>query len=318
MRYYKEITKAYSNSYTSMSAFAFNEKVRILKFLPSRKMFKDMIETQSTYFEHHNNTRFIVCSRKFRFPGQWVNHFRSVPYKYTWSHDEEQILPDHYKAKCTEFMKKEPEPVHWRPDTRRYWEDEFSGEKLPVINAPVPVVYPEECNKGLWGGEGIIFGYFEHVDKKRRKKEGPRPKVLVPELTQRVVYSEILNRWMSVYMTARAQYLIDEAFGLDNYILQTHEVDLCSRLAMTLKREMLLTLAHKSLYPDNPAKREKICKRYEQFVIPAEEAEYVGLPVHQAVELAQKQAAEKTQVIPLKDKYLVGLVKELKLSAKTA
>ena len=47
-----------------------------------------------------------------------------------------------------------------------------------------------------------------------------RPKVLVPELTQRVVYSEILNRWMSVYMTARAQYLIDEAFGLDNYILQ--------------------------------------------------------------------------------------------------
>jgi len=213
-------------------------------------------------------------------------------------------------------MKGEPEPVHWRPDGRRYWEDELSGEKLPVINAPVPVVYPEECNTGLWGGEGIIFGYFENEDKSRNaQKFAPRPKILKPELFKQVVYSEILDRWMSVFVTARARYLIDEAFGLDNYILQTHEVDLCSRLAMTLKRDMLLTLAQGTLYPNDKVKREKILQKYEKFMIPADEAEWVGLPVHEAVAKAETAIAKNTKHIPLKDKYLVQLVKQLNITA---
>ena len=239
-----------------------------------------------------------------------------MPYVYRWSEEEESILPEHYKQRCTEFMKGEPEPVHWRPDTRRYWEDELSGEKLPVVNAPVPVVYPDECNTGLWGGEGIIFGYFEKEDKSRNAdKSAPRPKILTPELFKQVLYSEILDRWMSVYVTARARYLIDEAFGLDNYILQTHEVDLCSRLAMTLKREMLLALAQNTIYPNDTAKRDKIIKKYERFIIPEEEAEWVGLPVHEAVEKAEADIAKRTTHVPLKDKYLVQLVKQLSISA---
>lgn len=55
--------------------------------------------------------------------------------------------------------------------------------------------------------------------------------------------------------------------------LQTHEVDLCSQLAMTLKREMLLALARKSMYPDDPLKRDKIYNKYKEFVIPVCESE---------------------------------------------
>ncbi|XP_005093143.1 39S ribosomal protein L28, mitochondrial [Aplysia californica] len=294
------------------------EKVKIRHFMPSIKMYKDMVQHEVTYFQYHNNTRFTISSRLIKTPGLWVNHWRSVPYVYRWSPEEERILPEHYKNSCREFMTKEPEPVHWRPDPQKYWEDIDSGQRFPVINAPIPVVYPKECNTGLWGGEGIIFGYFTKVDPKRQKKLPTRPRIWLPELMKRVLYSEILDRYMAIMITARAQYLIDEAFGLDNYILQTHEVDLCSRLAMTLKREMLLALANKSLYSDNPVKKEKIYKKYEKFVIPAEEAEWIGLPMYEAVEKAKALEEELYPPQPLKDLYLVDLVRRLKLSASAS
>ena len=49
---------------------------------------------------------------------------------------------------------------------------------------------------------------------------------------------------------------------------QTHEVDLCSKLGMDLKREMLVTLAKKSCYPDDPAKQQEILTKYKDFIIP--------------------------------------------------
>jgi large subunit ribosomal protein L28 len=41
-----------------------------------------------------------------------------------------------------------------------------------------------------------------------------------------------------------------------------------SDFAAGLKREMLITLAKKDLYPDNPEKRDIIYNRYKQFEIP--------------------------------------------------
>ena len=49
---------------------------------------------------------------------------------------------------------------------------------------------------------------------------------------------------------------------------QTHEVDLCSKLGMDLKREMLVTLAKKSCYPDDPAKQQEILNKYKDYIIP--------------------------------------------------
>lgn len=318
MRYYREAAGlCHSSHYTKMSNFAFMEKVRISRFMPTRLMYKEMCLNECTFFEKHHNTRFIISSRKLSFPGQWVNYFRSVPYVYRWSSQEESILPDHYKQQCVAFMKGEPDPVHWRPDTRRFWEDEWSGEKLPVVNAPVPVVYPEDCNEGLWGGEGIVFGYFHHADKKMRKKEAPRPKVLVPEVHKRALYSEILDQWMAVMVTKRALFLIDESFGLDNYILKTDEVNLCSRFGMTLKRKMLQALASPDFCPKDPVRRAKMLKRYDEFIISAEEADWVGLPMPMAVEKAEKELEENTFITPLKDLYVADMVSKFVLREAT-
>ncbi|KAK6295673.1 hypothetical protein J4Q44_G00333860 [Coregonus suidteri] len=75
---------------------------------------------------------------------------------------------------------------------------------------------------------------------------------------------------------------------------QTPKEDLNSKLGMDLRRAMLLRLAFKDtqLYPEDPAKREKIYTKYKQFEIPAEEAEWVGLSVDEAVE-KQRQLEHK-------------------------
>ena len=52
------------------------------------------------------------------------------------------------------------------------------------------------------------------------------------------------------------------------FLLQTHERDLNSKLGMDLKRTLLVALAKKSIYPDDPEKHEKILKRYEKYAIP--------------------------------------------------
>lgn len=291
------------------------EKIKIKKFMPSIKQYRDMVQKEVTYFGKHNNTRFTVSSRLIPRKGTWINQWRAAPYLYQWSREEEKILPCHYKERCIEFMTQDPEPVHWRPDPTPYRLDEDSGERIPVVNAPIPVVYPKECNNGLWGGEGIIFGYYKKTDPKRKDKLPTLPRIWKPLLKKRVLYSEILDRWMAITTTLRALYLIDESFGLDYYILKTHEVDLCSRLGMTLKREMLLALAQKSLYPDNPVKREKVYNKFKDFVIPAKEAEWVGLSIPEAVEKAKKEHAELNKPTPLKDLYLTELVSKLHIDA---
>lgn len=45
-------------------------------------------------------------------------------------------------------------------------------------------------------------------------------------------------------------------------------MDLCSKLGMDLKREMLVTLAKKSCYPDDPAKQQEILSKYKDYIIP--------------------------------------------------
>ncbi|XP_059141241.1 large ribosomal subunit protein bL28m-like [Physella acuta] len=287
------------------------EKLKITRFLPSIKQMKDMVLNEVTYLEKHNNGRFTVSSRLIPVRGTWINYWRSAPYLYKWSREEEAILPEHYKKRCKEFMTTDPLPLHWRPSKNRYRVDPDSGERIRVVNAPIPVVFPKQCNKGLWGGEGIIFGYYKKTDPKRKGKLPTLPRIWRPLLQTKVLYSEILDRWMRITLTHRALYLIDQSYGLDSYILKTSEVELCSQLAMTLKREMLTALATKSLYPDDPIKREKIYLKYKEFVIPEEEAEFIGLTVTEAVEKAKKIQAEQTVVQPLKDLYISQLVKKL-------
>jgi ribosomal protein L28 len=82
-------------------------------------------------------------------------------------------------------------------------------------------------HQGLWGGEGIVKGYYESKPY-TRKKILPRnwiPKLWFPEIMDQIVYSEVLDKYFKIVVTLRALRLIDEAHGLDFYLLTTPEND---------------------------------------------------------------------------------------------
>ena len=53
---------------------------------------------------------------------------------------------------------------------------------------------------------------------------------------------------------------------------QTHEVDLCSKFGMDLKREMLVALANKSCYRDDPARQQEILDKYKDYIMPVSDS----------------------------------------------
>uniref|UniRef100_A0A8C0UJ18 Large ribosomal subunit protein bL28m n=1 Tax=Cyanistes caeruleus TaxID=156563 RepID=A0A8C0UJ18_CYACU len=138
------------------------------------------------------------------------------------------------------------------------------------------------------------------------------PKTWKPQLLKRQFYSEILDATLTITVTMRTLDLIDAAFGFDFYILKTPKVDLCSKLGMDLKRTMLLRLARRDpkLHPDDPARREAIYDKYKEFVIPEEEAEWVGLSLEEAIE--KQRLLEKQDPVPLFKVYAEELVSQLK------
>lgn len=54
---------------------------------------------------------------------------------------------------------------------------------------------------------------------------------------------------------------------INDYYLQTPANDLKSLLGIKLKRKILLALADKTLYPDDPEKRDEVYAKYEQYLL---------------------------------------------------
>ncbi|XP_032053477.1 39S ribosomal protein L28, mitochondrial [Aythya fuligula] len=203
-------------------------------------------------------------------------------------------------------------PVHWRPQGARYRRDPRSGERQRLQDVPVLPFLPPAAHRGLWGGEGWVRGFrYARNDKLSTRL----PKVWKPQLFERRLYSEILDATLTVTVTMRTLDLIDQAYGFDFYILKTPKADLGSKLGMDLKRTMLLRLARRDpkLHPDDPARREAIYDKYKEFVIPEEEAEWVGLSLEEAIE--KQRVLEKKDPVPLFKVYAEELVNQLKEKA---
>ncbi|XP_018604068.1 large ribosomal subunit protein bL28m isoform X2 [Scleropages formosus] len=215
-------------------------------------------------------------------------------------------LPQHYLRSLQET--RPPTAVHWKPLGVKYRLNPKSGVRERVQDVPIPIYYPPESQRGLWGGEGWISGYrYANNDKLSTRVK----KCWKPQLFDRFLYSEILDHKFCITVTMRTLDLIDAAYGFDFYILKTPKEDLNSKLGMDLKRAMLLRLARKDteLYPEDPDRRERIYNKYKQFVIPEEEAEWVGLSLEEAVE--KQRLLEHKEPTPLFYKCVENLVKEL-------
>ena len=226
-----------------------------------------------------------------------------------WTVGLKSRLPVHYKRRYIEKFIGEPAPVHYRPDLRKYVADEF-GCPQRVQNIPIPVFFPRESQNMLWSGEGIIAGFNRQ---KKRQKLPKVPRIWMPRLSSRVFYSEILDTFLRATVTLHTLEMIDEAHGFDHYILSTPEINMQSRLGMRLKRKLLLALANKTLYPNNPAKRDEVYAKYEKYVIPAEEAEWVGLSLQEAERKQNdiEEAERVKNIRPLKEVYAEELVQKL-------
>ena len=168
-------------------------------------------------------------------------------------------LPRHYVKFFKEWEKGPEIPIHYRPKPGRFEKNEF-GQVVRIMNPQIPVLYPEEFHQGLWGGEGVIKGFQELPPTKHQPNyKPPKETYYWPKLYLGVVHSEVLNKHMEVIMTARAQRLIDESYGLDTYLLKTPVNEIYSYLGLKIKREILLNLATAIENGQN----EKMAAKYE-------------------------------------------------------
>lgn len=92
-----------------------------------------------------------------------------------------------------------------------------------------------EAHTGIWGGEGVILG------NKRRKQwfEVYPTRWSLPILNRSVVYSEILDKRLSVIVTKRTIELIVQHQGFDNYILEVSQFSLLFFFQASLKFKVL-------------------------------------------------------------------------------
>ncbi|CAA9997308.1 unnamed protein product [Nesidiocoris tenuis] len=193
--------------------------------------------------------------------------FRSTLYKFKkpdLMSTEGVNLPEAYKKFYTEWKLTKPAPVHYIPPASQWVRDDETGEVKRAVDVPIPVKYVPESHKGIWGGEGVIKGF-----QKRQPLKARVPHFWVPNLKKSAVYSEILDLRMEMTVTERTIELIIENRGFDNYLLNTRACDLQSTLALKIKKKLLQALYYKTLYPDDPLKREEVYKKYAHFLEPS-------------------------------------------------
>ncbi|XP_038063057.1 39S ribosomal protein L28, mitochondrial-like [Patiria miniata] len=231
-----------------------------------------------------------------------------------------RLPPAYFKWKRQPGAK--PPVLYWNDPGTDWAKHPRTGERVRTNRVPLNVIYPKHSQLGLWSGEGYVPGF-----RKANITKGVRVrKCWKPLLQKKELYSEILDQSFTITVSLRTLDLIDEAYGFDFYILKTPPEVLNSLLGMALKRHMLLRLAEKEkVYPNDPDKRDTIYKRYKDFVIPKEEAEWVGLTRYQAI--AKQRRIESKQdsqtslrplrespafVRPLQEVFTEQLIAELK------
>ncbi|XP_076379225.1 mitochondrial ribosomal protein L28 [Megalopta genalis] len=232
-----------------------------------------------------------------------------IPKITRWSRGIGAELPKEYRKFWHEWKLQQPTAVHYVKQEGTYLRDEETGVVRPVQNVPIPLLTPKEMDHGIWGGEAVIQGFLRKGRRCRRI-----PHFWFPLLKKSVVYSEVLDTYMRVVVTDRTIDLIHEHYGFDHYLLKTPACDLKSLLALKLKRQILLALVDKTLYPNDPIKREEIFNSYKEYLTAytREEIEWYGLTFREACFKWLKLQEQKKEIKPLKIQYRSELIAKLK------
>nr|CAG4645888.1 EOG090X0GHI [Lynceus sp. MCZ IZ 141354] len=216
-------------------------------------------------------------------------------------------LPRYYQEFYNQLTYGPQKPLHYVHQPGKWRLDEETGQMIRIHNTPIPIMYPAQFHEGLWGGEGIIRGYTQKNPKVRRF-----PKFWVPNLQKFVLYSEILDRHFETIVTSNLLDLIDKHTGFDSYILETPPQDLKSNLALKIKRKLLLSLATKDFYQNDPAKHNEIYEKYKKYELPLEEAEWYGLTLAEAMAKYKATVEVRPPPVPKKLIFRQEFIEQLK------
>lgn len=221
-----------------------------------------------------------------------------------------QKLPAAYRKFYAEWKIAKPTAVHFIPKEGRFERNELTGVVRPIQNVPIPIMYPPEHNDGIWGGEGVVKGYQKRSQTKRRV-----PHYWVPVLRRTVVYSRVLDKYLSLVVTDRTMSLVHESHGFDHYLLKTPACDLKSTLALKLKRSILLALQDGCTHlAQDPARQSQVLNEYKTYLqqYTAEEVEWYGLTYIEAIVKIRKIIRASEAVAPLKLEFRSKLLQRLK------
>lgn len=219
-------------------------------------------------------------------------------------------LPEAYRKFWREWKEQKPAAVHYIPKEGQFERDEVTGEVRPVQNIPIPLIFPPESNDGIWGGEGVIKGFQKRHPQQRRV-----PHFWVPVLRRSVIYSAVLDQYMSITITDRTLNLIHESLGFDHYLLKTPACDLKSTLALNIKRKILQSLQNGC--PEliaEPEKQKKILSEYGQYLgqYTPEEIEWYGLTYQEAIKKLQAIIKSENPIVPHKVEFRSKLLEQLR------
>lgn len=238
-----------------------------------------------------------------------------IPKKTKINHGLGDRLPEAYKKFYKEWRHLVPEPVYYQPKLGKWTRDEKTGAVIPVQNTPIPLRYPKALHSGIWGGEAVIQGF----KKNGSKYKGRIPHFWTPTLKKTVVYSEVLDLYMSTTVTERAMELINKNFGLDHYLLKTDACNLVSILSLKIKRKILISLRDKTLYPQDIIKQQSVYDKYIHYLknYTHDEIEWYGLTFNEALLKFEEIDENNVNKVPLKSMYRNQLIEELKNNPKT-
>lgn len=204
-----------------------------------------------------------------------------------------------------DYLEKAREPqerVHDAPPETKYLDynqDHETGYVYRVPDHPIPVMYPPNSQKGLWGGLGMVEGF------QKPKKLRPRSaRIWFPKIEKHTFYSDILDTHINIEVTERTLELIDKNNGFDFYILNTPVQNLQSELGRRLQHKMLIALAVDT--------RDYIKTKYKDHIKPLEEISWHGLKEHEALTKFKLMRIEESIEPPLKETFARQLLEKLK------
>jgi len=87
-------------------------------------------------------------------------------------------------------------------------------------------------NAGIWHGASVKTAYVPTWSGKKSKR------FWKPNVFKMSYYSDLLEERIETTYSEQAIRAIDQAGGIDNYILRTSDKTLCSKFAIALKRKM--------------------------------------------------------------------------------